>query len=363
MRAGAEHESGMTAVRSSQEIRSLTGLRGIAALWVFAYHLAPTVQAMFPDAPMTPFKNGFLGVDVFFVLSGFVLALNYGGRVRSGAQYRVFMRNRLVRIYPLHAVITAGLLVLVGVVGIRPNNAYLYTFDYHVALHMLLIHAWGFEEGLRWNGPSWSISAEFFAYLLFPVHWWIASRFRGRWLLGALIALVLVVMVVLLRELGHETLHVASQHSLIRVSAEFLAGCLTYRLYATRSQSRDPVAPYASAILLGVFLLGLTTFADPIMPFAACLMIYALAVESGAVARFLGGPVMVWLGTISYSIYMVHLTLLAAARKIMPLHADVDPIVALSSLAALLVVVLLASAATYRFIEEPARRRLRRRAP
>jgi peptidoglycan/LPS O-acetylase OafA/YrhL len=347
----------------------LTGLRAFAALWVFAYHFRPTAEEIFPNVSFSAMKNGFLGVDVFFVLSGFVLSLNYGGRTRSAADYRAFIRNRIARIYPLHMMI---LLILIGFAlvvnhyGVRINHPEHFSFDHHLLLHAFLIHAWGFENGLRWNIPSWSISAEFFAYLLFGAFYWIASRASHRGVLGVSICLCVLTTVVLLRVLGHETLHVASQHVLIRVSGEFLAGCLVYRLYELRSRRDVPGRLPWSLIVVGVLALALSPYADPLMPWAACLLVYALACdERGVASRIFAAPVVVWLGTISYSIYLTHLLLISVVRRVVWSEPPVAPDAwtAIGITVATLLFVVGASAASYYVVEAPARRWLRSRSP
>ena len=147
-------------------LNNLTGLRFYAAMWVFLYHFFPVYTA----APKIDFfEVGFLGVDVFFVLSGFILTYVYYNKFFiskiTGKDYWSFVVKRLAKIYPLHFVIT---LVFIPVVYI---GKYFFHQDsvkiYWDALpqNFLMIHSWGTTKYLSWNFPSWSISAEWFAYL------------------------------------------------------------------------------------------------------------------------------------------------------------------------------------------------------
>jgi peptidoglycan/LPS O-acetylase OafA/YrhL len=164
-----------------QEFKGLTGLRGIAALMVFWAHVKEQLHTYgmnfeIPTVVERLFLSGGRQVDVFFVLSGFVMTLVYRSWFSNsitGASYATFMRRRMARIYPLHAFFL-GLLVLVTllvqVFNIPLRNG-LDRFSYDTLLqHLLLIHAWGplMPAPSTWNPPSWSISIEFLAYLIFP---------------------------------------------------------------------------------------------------------------------------------------------------------------------------------------------------
>lgn len=343
-------------------IRALAGLRGLAALWVFGYHVRSTLHDVFPGFPVGAAQNGYLAVDLFFVLSGFVLALNYAGRIRSRANFLSFIRNRLARLYPLHAltlvVLVAGFLVAARL-GFQPNHPEHYVFDHHLVLQALLIHGWGFEDGLRWNVPSWSISAEFFLYLCFwPVSALALWRARRRTLLLSVV-LVLAATVLGLRALGYESLHVPMGHALVRAGGEFLAGCLLFALYRQRVPDREAPRGLWSVLLLVCGGLALSPWADPWMAWGSCLVIYGLAADRRCLpARLLSCRPAVWLGTISYSIYLTHYLVIALVRRLVPEVARVGlgPGLGLAFTGGIVVAVLLVAAAAYYAVERPARR-------
>lgn len=348
---------------SASEIRSLTGLRAAAALAVLAYHLRPSLGHLFPELPTRLLRHGYLGVDVFFVLSGFILALHYGGRLRSRRDYAAFLGYRLARIYPLHLVVLLG--VLGAVAGAERLNLEIheperFALDYHLPLHLLLMHAWGFEESLRFNLPSWSISAEFFAYALFPLFWWPASRLRGDVALAALAGASALATVVVLRwGLGYPDLHVPTHHALIRVSGAFFAGTIVYRLFAAHREGPPLPSAISGALLLGVVAVALSPVADWLMPLAACVMVYVLARGAGLFGRPLETRPALWLGRISFSIYLIHLPVFSLLGRVLPADTE-PPLPARIGIAALYVAAALGAAALcYYTVELPARRWIR----
>lgn len=351
--------------RTRPEIAALTGLRAWAALWVVAHHHRVFVEGDLGAFWFGLLERGYLGVDIFFTLSGFILAYNYGGRIRNAAQMWRFLVLRLARLYPLHL---ATLLCVVamsglsGVTGIHPGSPERYALDHHLGLHLLMIHAWGFEESLRFNQPSWSVSAEFFAYLCFPVFWWIAGRARSP--LGALsgAALTLAAMGLTLRVLGYERLHVPLDHALIRVSGEFLAGCFMYQLVRVADGFRLSSAA-TGGILAAVAALALSPLADPWMAAAAPILILTLAVGRGSALRAFSASFVQYLGRISYSIYLTHMLTLSMLHRALPSRqlGELDWLPTLGVLGAHAAAILGVAALSYRLIEQPARAAIRSR--
>ena len=156
-----------------REIKSLTGLRGYAALWVCLHHYHYGDYAGELNWYLKLAKQGSWGVIIFFVLSGFIMAYVYQSWFREGCsrrEYWHFMFIRFARVYPLHLLtllLWLGFCVI-GFIGYNQNDT-AYTF----VLNLLLLHAWGFTDAISWNQPSWSISTELFCYLVFP--FWIAK--------------------------------------------------------------------------------------------------------------------------------------------------------------------------------------------
>ena len=167
----------------SVHIVSHTSLRGIAAMAVFWGHysdvFARDVGGWNLFVPHTH-----LGVDLFFMLSGFVLYHVYASQFLTGVtgpRWGAFMRQRLLRIYPLHLVTLLAVLVLMRFE--LPGDGL-----WILGLNLTLTHAWGLTDQFIFNAPSWSISAEFAAYLVFPFMVLATGTRAGRWGLGALAA-------------------------------------------------------------------------------------------------------------------------------------------------------------------------------
>ena len=126
-------------------------------------------------------RSGYLGVDLFFVLSGAVLTHVYTGHnLLHPAAYWSFLRNRLARIYPLHIITLCALGLLVILVPSFADrygdHATRFSADAFIA-SALLIQNWAHWLPDAWNVPAWSLSAEWFAYLMFPVILLFAARF------------------------------------------------------------------------------------------------------------------------------------------------------------------------------------------
>jgi peptidoglycan/LPS O-acetylase OafA/YrhL len=306
------------------EIRPLTGIRGIAALTVF---LAHTQEALLPKGldltVPTLIKRLLLSggrqVDVFFVLSGFILTLIYSKWFDTGVSrdsYFKFMRRRLARIYPLQAfmlVLIAGFVIMATFRHAQVANG-LERFNWStLPLNFLLIHAWGFDaEGGTWNPPSWSISIEFLAYLLFPWFVWITATARKKrpWklLIAALACGALCNAVIFWGQAGIE--------GISRGLTEFAVGSLCVAFFASpiadwlRSSLGSTLA--VSALLVCYALTPETSFAIAVC--AAPLML-ALSGQN-PVSRFFGWTPVYFLGEISYSVYLGHFLFSSIAYRL-----------------------------------------------
>src|SRR5436190_14363012 len=149
-------------------------MRGFAALWVVLFHLQSGPFSHGISLPGEFIRHGFWGVDVFFVLSGFILSYVYEasfvGKIVP-ADYFHYLGLRLARIYPLHLVtFAAAFACYIWSVTIGHGTATTANFGFHEAImNLTLLHAWGTTKSLSWNDVSWSISAEWFAYVFLLV--------------------------------------------------------------------------------------------------------------------------------------------------------------------------------------------------
>ena len=146
-------------------------MRGIAALLVVIYHFRPMLQpAVDLDLHTHFLAKGYLWVDFFFILSGFILCHVYATRPGRGGRDTIeFWWSQFARIYPLH-IATLLLLVFWQIVASAMLHRSVRVGEWSTFwLNVLNIHAWGFLDRYDWNFPSWSISAEMAAYITFPI--------------------------------------------------------------------------------------------------------------------------------------------------------------------------------------------------
>jgi len=345
------------------EIHPLTGLRGVAALIVFLHHARYELDTLFPELSFEFFARGYLGVDIFFVLSGFVIAYNYGGRIRSISDYTSYVGRRIARIYPMHVATLLAVLAMVytaQAAGWRIHDPDRYALDHYLLLHLTMTHAWGLGEELRYNLPSWSISAEFFVYLMLPVLWVQAARIRGvAAALGAALACTALTVLVL-QALGHENLNVPTRGALIRATGEFLAGCLVFQAWALGGRSSRALGSTGGSLaLVAVALVFVSPYADPLMSPAAVVLVYFLARGRDPFSAVLAAPAMLWLGRISYSLYLTHLPLLSVLGRVLPEEPPEGTTARIGCALGLGVVAIGVAAAAYYTIEQPGRRWIR----
>ncbi len=291
-----------------KQLQSLTGLRGIAALAVVIFHVTYGIFGAATDTgwPLIP-RRGYLAVDLFFILSGFVLAHVYGEEFAQrldGRRFGQFLWARLARIYPIHLLTLVILLLSYGQSSAYSGHAFVFNL-------LLLQGPW--LQYANWNDPSWSISAEWHAYILFPLLCALIWR-RGvavAILLAAGCWLTLAAMAAAqdwgVQPISHGAL------SLARSLPEFVIGILVYRLYRSGWQTRLWGSDWAFATV-AVLVAALMPFwpTDLAIVTILPLLLLAAASNQGYVHRVLTSPPIAALGQISYSLYMVHLICLDA---------------------------------------------------
>ncbi|RJF90692.1 acyltransferase family protein [Sphingomonas cavernae] len=335
---------------------SLTGIRGLAAWFVVFYHVRSGMGGYAPEAVMAVLAKGYLAVDLFFMLSGFVLWLNYADAMRDRALSAAprFYWRRIARVWPLHIVILAGLVAFaLALIATHRADDTAYPLA-ELPLHIAMLQNWGLTDTLSWNHPAWSISCEFAAYLLFPVlAWSVDWRKAGSiTLIAAIVALAgLAWRVIDTPGLGDDIPRLGLWRCLI----EFTMGTMLCALWQRWRGDRRaaPIAAGALAIAIAGWTAGLAeTFIVPLM-LAALLAL--LAFGDDARRNPLRARPFVWLGEISYATYLAHFPLFILFK----LAFVEDPArIAPALLALYLSLVLLASALLYRWVEKPAQRAL-----
>lgn len=347
----------------ARHLDALTGIRGIAAWLVVLYHIRLSLNALLPGEVIAALAKGYLAVDLFFMLSGFVIWYNYADRLRTGggAETRLFLWRRFARVWPLHAVILAAFAVFAGLLLAtgRPTPGYPLA---ELPLHLLLVQNWGLTPALTWNHPAWSISTEFAAYLLFPLIVLLRWDRLSPPALLLLAGLLLVALHLLFWLTGHRNLGDAiPQLGLWRSLLGFALGnllCLLWQHWRAR-KGLALLAGLSAAAIAGAGL-ALHLPETAFVPAAFCAGLLALALGQGPVAAVPGGRTLTYLGEISYSTYLAHFLLWIVWKL-----AFVDATLQLgwASLAGFLITVLAASILLNHWVEKPAQRWLNARPP
>jgi len=373
MNVAKEHE---LKISGQHRFEVLDAWRGLCACLVTIVHV-PVAHAVYADQWFT---NMQLFVDFFFVLSGFVICHAYSARVGTTTAVGSFMIRRFGRIWPLHAVVLLGF-VAFEVAKIAVEAALHLSFDgaafsgnrsWEALLsNVFLVQAFNLHGMTTWNGPAWSIGAEFYTYLVFAV---AVFALGARPLVFAALAAVGLAGVVWGSEAWLFTTH---DFGFFRCLFGFFTGCLTYGLVmrGVPQWVFNRGAEWAVVALLAVFL-AITGRAPSSLfaPIVFAALVYVFAFEAGVISRVLK---MAWaqaLGLWSYSIYMVHMLLFAPLKVLLSLATKyaafgvtltaAEPVKLWSfghvGLDALAVAVALAGSIalakfTYRYVEQPAR--------
>lgn len=371
----------MSETRERRVFPALTGLRTVAALWVVVYHVAgplsgPYERSLEPIFPIV--RSGWLGVDLFFVLSGFVITHSYidrlGARPRAQDVGR-FLWSRLARVWPVWVLVSAIFAVVLLVVG-DPNRADSYSAPVtwgNSVTQLLMVQLWT-SDGLARTSyvvPGWSLSAEWLAYVCFPALALVLHRLRRLpwWLLagGSLLAMV---------PFAHLCVTTGDTQDAwqMRIIGGFLAGalmCLAVRrvrvtprierlaaVVAVTAAGELLIACWWSAALDGPGRAGVSVLAFPVL-------VGALALSREGLARALSTPLMQVGGRISYSLYLLHTTVFLIFEYV---ARAVPQLVPGGTLYMLLLpqVILLTIPLSYllwRYVEEPAQRWMMRHQP
>jgi peptidoglycan/LPS O-acetylase OafA/YrhL len=294
---------------------ALDGLRGVSALMVALHHLPLAFHSF--GSPLI--REAYTFVDFFFVLSGFVIAHAYGSRLASGRDLVDFLVRRIGRLWPLHlaalAVLVASeccLLLTHSSLEGRPAFAGQNSLAYLVP-NALLIHSWGVGV-LSWNGPSWSLSAELLAYIVFGATV-ILSRGRAIAMAAAIVALTWFISLTIVADF-----QLYAAFPSLRAICGFFAGVLVHAAFIGGGRPNwsprlaTALEITAVALIVGYLAIvsrpSLTPWAMPVFLPA----VYVFAAERGAVSHLLKSRPLQLLGTLSYSIYLLHTLVITALR-------------------------------------------------
>ena len=356
-------------MKVGRDIPPLTGIRGIAALWVVVYHVHEFDRISGPGAVLI--RHGYLAVDIFFVLSGFVMALSYRGLFEAGLslrRYAVFLLRRAARIYPLYLLIT--LILIAPQLAHSSSPQAVHFLLKRLALNLALIESWGF--GAPIVGPSWSISTELAAYLVFPFLAYLTIYGRSRLAVLATVTAILAIILITLvptppsyfypRQGPLDISWQGTVWPLVRCIAEFTLGLAAYG-FATGSMALSVLTRswVTSTVTAAMIVLLCIKGTDILIVCLVPVFLLTITSVNSLVPRLLASQPVMLLGRLSYAIYLLHFPLLPTrqlVRSHLPAYLNplLSDVVALAVFYGLLVVL---AALSYRLIEVPGRQVIR----
>jgi peptidoglycan/LPS O-acetylase OafA/YrhL len=364
-----DYESGRSRSREPTRLHELDSLRAVAAIGVVGWHYVSHFGAAPLPYLMAPFyRHGELLVDFFFVLSGFVLARAYWNDQRS-AMFANNVRDRIARMYPLHLTTLCAVAVMQWVLVnhlASPPFVYLYNDTYDFALNLLLLNRTGLERGLSFNGPSWSISTEFVVNILFLA----AIALPRNMVRAGLFGIFAVLLAVILKGgLINDTGMPGSGNDILRTIIGFVCGVALHRVHShwlspsgLKGGLADGLAIAAACAFLCYSpqgdLAGLLHLVIVVICFPALIV---GAIHGRIVRWVLTLPPLVYLGTISYSIYLVHFPLQLGVHLVSVVYLARMPYDSGFFLVGFFFAVIGLASITHRLIEVPGRTLLRKR--
>jgi peptidoglycan/LPS O-acetylase OafA/YrhL len=320
-------------------------------LWVILHHLTGKGQdlgrviAAFPDGAYSLLRGGYLAVPIFFSLSGFVLARNYGRTRWSARNIRKYSMGRVARIYPVY-LLSLALVSPFILEDQTPGKGF------YEGAYALLVQGWLGPIPVNWNTPAWTLSCEVFFYAAFPLL--IVFFRRPSW---TRIALVAVFSFFLTRWLWAAGVSDGVK-PLIHLS-DFLMGLAAagaYDLLLRGGRVKSGVWLSGAGVCAAVALIaypsvlhGAIDVNTALRPLNA-LMLVGFGLGGGALARALSSRVVAYLGKSSYAMYILHVPILWWYQH---WTRTFSPLLYVTA-------VIVISAVVYGLFEEPANRRLRR---
>lgn len=363
------------------KFEAIDAFRGLAAVMVVLFHS----QIYSVLTANTLVGNSYLFVDFFFVLSGFVMAHVYLGRLTRIKEFVPYLILRFGRVYPLHFallvvwlayILTKYLVYIKTGLGHDPtdvNNAE--TFF----LNVLLLHAMGFMDHSSWNDPSWSISVEFYTYIVFAIFCLLPLAKAVRGVFALVMALCAYGFMVLLTD--RRDLNIVYDFGFLRCIGGFFSGIVVYQLYKWFVEKKIRIKINATllecvAVALPIGTLFFATQNIPLQLTVICLytlVVFVFSIQSnGLISKLLLTKPMQLIGKYSYSIYMVHALVLDVSSNFFEYVLGFefinvsgnDYLVFASGVGflinvSLILIVIFISHYTYHWIENPYRRKFR----
>jgi len=294
---------------------TLDSLRGISALMIVLFHSPFHTQTIFSDF----IKHSSLFVDMFFILSGFVMAHSYIDKIKKGLSFKYFFIKRLLRLYPLHIVTLFIWLILLSIkyylftIGVEQNNPFEINNLYSFIANIFLLQ--GFLDYTSWNYPSWSISLEFYIYILFFI---LYKYLKVNYILLCIFLFIIYLSIV------YDFFDIYIIKRSFQTILEFFLGVVLYRLYTLLREFyyNKTILTIFETILIISLIYTISEYDNSTLKFTTLLILFmgVTLISSfdikGLIGEFLTNQKFVFIGKISYSIYMLHSLLLVFFYKI-----------------------------------------------
>ena len=363
-------------VNSHPYLNNLTPLRGAAATWVAIYHFGTTVP-LFQERQTTIIAKGYMMVDLFFIMSGFIMRYVYGvhfTRQVTKPDLQRFIVARFARIYPLHLFTLLVAIIMAASAGNwNPVND-----PAAIPTNLLLLQSFGIHRLSTWNRPSWSLSAEWAAYMVFPLLsvFFYRQRRLAYWVLPPLIALVYIALVYWIPPAGignadrlilHK-LDVTYDYGFLRGIAGFTLGMIGYGLYTQPRIYQIFDEDAIALVFISATLLCMHTGVNDLFLIIAFLGVtLCFASNSGYIHQVCNFRPAQFLGKISYSIYLMQWIVtplfitLVKSSGIIPLFPPVSFFHRLVYVLTYMLLLIGLSSVTYSGIEKPCRNFINRK--
>jgi peptidoglycan/LPS O-acetylase OafA/YrhL len=315
------------------EIKALAGARAIPPMILVLFHFCEGHGYRGAKWFDLPVGRGYIWVEFFFALSGFVLTYVYGARVADfweGRAFVPFLKARLSRLYPLHlAMLLIMAVMVVALRALAQSHGYVSIYDEpgHPIVNwqgfvasVFLVQAWNLFGYLSWNGASWFVSVEWLLCLLVPFYLWIA---RGRWPSALALIAAGTGGLVYLANTGYG-LDLTFHNGMWRGVSDFAIGVGLAMVFRDVKLRADALPDYIfslaqlaalTALALALYDTGWArTPLDTLTALAEMALIFALAFDRGFLARFFQTRTLLFFGEISYAVYIGQLVVLELAR-------------------------------------------------
>lgn len=357
---------------------ALDGFRGLLALFVAVYH---TIWLSYPNSSAF-LNNGAVIIDLFFAFSGFLMFSLYAETLQREGAVRDFMVRRFARLMPMHLFMLGAFVafalarLLAHEIGLASHEAgEVLPFQpgaveswRNLLAHLTLTHASGGADQLAFNPPSWTVGAEFWTYALFAV---VAAALGRRawsgWGVWAMIAVITAIYACLFAL--KPSMDITHDLGWVRCVAGFLVGGLAWRIRDAEGfrVGRPALVEWATVIGATLFTILCAGKGQFLVGPVLLLFVVVFTQDRGPVSRLLSARPFPFLARISYSVYLSHVLIaiafdIAAGQTVgavwpeWRVHEGFGTLLLVPYLA----VVIGVSALTYRYVEVPGGRWLKR---